>query len=152
MSQRTIIELNHDLCPRDNPAELLAWAMMMRLYMGGADQSMLPNGVTYLYRRHHADESPLPIPTQRTRDHAMAAYVRDKAIAALSTPRPREAELVERIIKILTDSRDAHGRLSGEEGQTENLDPVHLGIYGALDHALHEIRALSPLPQGEEEG
>lgn len=67
MSNRTIVELNHDYCPRDDARELIEWALMMRYYMGNADPAHLPNGVTYLHYRHHSEPCPLDLPTRSIR-------------------------------------------------------------------------------------
>jgi hypothetical protein len=64
MSNRTIVELNHDYCPRDDAVELMEWALRMRYYMGNADPALLPNGVTFLHYRHHSEPSPL-LPSSR---------------------------------------------------------------------------------------
>jgi hypothetical protein len=44
MSNRTMVELNHDYYP------------------DGDDSKTLPNGVTFLGMRHHSDPCPLPLP------------------------------------------------------------------------------------------
>ena len=51
MSNRTLIELNHDFCPR----HLLNWAEAMRTYMRSGDPATLPDGVTFKGMRHHSD-------------------------------------------------------------------------------------------------
>jgi hypothetical protein len=67
VSNRTIVELNHDYCPRDDAHELIEWALRMRYYMGNADPAYLPNGVTFLHYRHHSETCPLPPPPARAR-------------------------------------------------------------------------------------
>jgi hypothetical protein len=59
MSNRTLVELNHDYCPRDDDASLLAWAKAMRLYMGSGMKEHLPRGVTFKQIRHHTDPDPM---------------------------------------------------------------------------------------------
>ena len=59
MSNRSLVELNHDYCPRDNDAELLKWARSMRRYMTGADTRELPQGVTRKHYRHHSTPDPM---------------------------------------------------------------------------------------------
>ena len=54
MSNRSLVELNHDFCP-DRDADLLQWAIKMRLYMTSGDPQHLPRGVTFLKMRHHSD-------------------------------------------------------------------------------------------------
>lgn len=59
MSNRTLVELNHDFCPRSNHIEdLLSWAKAMTRYMSSGDQSELPHGVTFKHRRHHSEPCP----------------------------------------------------------------------------------------------
>ncbi|RVT96204.1 hypothetical protein EOD42_13895 [Rhodovarius crocodyli] len=60
MSNRTLIELNHDYCPnpRDDAA-LLDWARAMVRYMGGADPADLPQGVVRKHFRHHSEPCPM---------------------------------------------------------------------------------------------
>lgn len=57
MSNRTLIELNHDYCPKED--ELLQWAKDMVLYMRSRDRSFLPFGVTFKNIRHHSEACPL---------------------------------------------------------------------------------------------
>lgn len=57
MSNRTLVELNHDFCPRDE--ELLKWAKSMRLYMTSGDPKFLPYGVTFKHMRHHSEPDPM---------------------------------------------------------------------------------------------
>lgn len=59
MSNRTIVELNHDLCPRADDRSLLEWARAMRLYMRSAEKACLPPGVTFKHMRHHSDLDPM---------------------------------------------------------------------------------------------
>ena len=59
MSNRTLVELNHDHCPRHNPTELLSWAEAMWRYMGSANKDDLPHGVTFKHIRHHSEPDPL---------------------------------------------------------------------------------------------
>lgn len=58
MSNRTLVELNHDYCPRDDDKSLLEWAKQMRIYMGSGDPKHLPPGVTFYYIRHHSEPNP----------------------------------------------------------------------------------------------
>jgi hypothetical protein len=57
MSNRTLVELNHDCCPREE--ELLEWAKAMRNYMSSGDKRKLPNGVTFKHMRHHSEPDPM---------------------------------------------------------------------------------------------
>lgn len=58
MSNRTLVELNHDYCPGDDSARL-EWAKAMRLYMGSGNKEHLPRGVTFKHMRHHSDPDPM---------------------------------------------------------------------------------------------
>jgi hypothetical protein len=54
MSNRTLIELNHDYCPTDE--NLMAWAKAMQTYMRQLNpERNLPDGVRYVQMRHHSD-------------------------------------------------------------------------------------------------
>lgn len=64
MSNRTMIELNHDYCPSNDDAALLAWAKGMWGYMRCGDPNLLPNGVTWFGMRHHIEPCPLPLPKE----------------------------------------------------------------------------------------
>ena len=62
MSNRSIVELNHDFAPGWSDAELLAWARKMNSYLHGADPGDLPVGVTRLHYRHHSEPCPMQEP------------------------------------------------------------------------------------------
>jgi hypothetical protein len=53
MSNRSLIELNHDYSPRD--ADILDWAVLMQRYMRSGDPDYLPAGVVLKGTRHHSD-------------------------------------------------------------------------------------------------
>lgn len=60
MSTRTLVELNHDFCPRwDHPAEMLRWATAMTAYMRAGDKHELPPGVTFKHRRQYTERDPM---------------------------------------------------------------------------------------------
>jgi hypothetical protein len=59
MSNRTLVELNHDYCPHDDDDSLLTWARAMRYYMGSGRKEDLPHGVTFKHIRHHSDADPM---------------------------------------------------------------------------------------------
>jgi hypothetical protein len=61
MSNRTMVELNHDYYPDGDVAEK-AWLQAMLTYLRSGDSKTLPNGVTFLGMRHHSDPCPLPLP------------------------------------------------------------------------------------------
>jgi hypothetical protein len=75
VSNRTLVELNHDHCPRE--AEAPAWAAAMREYMRSGDKECLPYGVTWKDMRHHSDPEP-------TRDSLLERAIAD-ALAPLIT-------------------------------------------------------------------
>jgi hypothetical protein len=56
MSNRTVVELNHDYCPGDE--ELEHWAKQMQIYMASGDRRELPRGVAFKYMRHHSEPDP----------------------------------------------------------------------------------------------
>ena len=54
MSNRSLIEFNHDYCPND--ASLEAWAKQIQVYLTSGDESELPQGLILFGRRHHSQE------------------------------------------------------------------------------------------------
>lgn len=60
MSQRTMLEFNHDFCPTDDTAKEFA-ASLVR-YMRSGDAQWLPDGVTFFGMRHHSSPCPLGDP------------------------------------------------------------------------------------------
>lgn len=58
MSNRTLVELNHDYCPRGGD-DLTEWALAMQRYMHSGDKSDLPRGVTFKHLRHYMSADPL---------------------------------------------------------------------------------------------
>jgi|HubBroStandDraft_4_1064222.scaffolds.fasta_scaffold00045_83 hypothetical protein len=58
MSQRSMVEINHDIAEFDNPN----WTRQFGTYIKSGSPADLPQGVTYFYRRHHADPCPLGDP------------------------------------------------------------------------------------------
>ena len=56
MSNRTLVELNHDYCPLDKDSQ--AWAEQMQSYMRSGNPADLPRGVTWKDYRHHSDPEP----------------------------------------------------------------------------------------------
>lgn len=60
MSNRTLVELNHDFCPNPNgDKQMLLWAIAMVNYMHSGDKSCLPAGVEFKNMRHHSEPCPL---------------------------------------------------------------------------------------------
>jgi len=62
MSNRTLVELNHDYCPNlDNEEALLKWGEAIALYMKSGMSDYLPQGVEFKHIRHHTDPDPVLI-------------------------------------------------------------------------------------------
>jgi hypothetical protein len=59
MSNRTLVELNHDYTPGSSDAELLEWARSMLWYLNSGDKKLLPRGVTFKNMRHHSQPCPV---------------------------------------------------------------------------------------------
>lgn len=59
MSNRTLVELNHDYCRSGDDVSLLAWARQMHDYMRSGRKAELPPGVTFKHMRHHSDPDPM---------------------------------------------------------------------------------------------
>jgi len=64
MSNRSMLEFNHDACPPEDEEQLLLWAKCLRSYLWSADERLLPPGVTFFAIRHHSDPCPLGEPPQ----------------------------------------------------------------------------------------
>ena len=62
MSWRSMLEFNHDRVPTDEGPELIEFANQLAEYIRSGARNSLPRGVTYFYRRHHSDDSPLGEP------------------------------------------------------------------------------------------
>ena len=58
MSNRTLIELNHDYCPR-NDADALELGRALMAYMRNANADELPQGVKFRHFRHHTAPDPM---------------------------------------------------------------------------------------------
>jgi len=59
MSNRSLLELNHDLCPHNDDASLLEWVKAMTMYLRSGSKVFLPNGVTFKHMRHHSEPDPM---------------------------------------------------------------------------------------------
>lgn len=57
MSNRTLVELNHDYCPND--ARWNWWVQKIQTYLHTGDPAYLPDGVTFKHMRHHSEPCPL---------------------------------------------------------------------------------------------
>jgi len=54
MSNRTLVEINHDYTPGTDE-QLLAWAKSFRMMLGSGNPKLLPSGVTWFATRHHTE-------------------------------------------------------------------------------------------------
>jgi len=61
MSNRTLVEINHDHTPHNEEA-LLEWSKNFERYLGSGEPKYLPHGVTYLGIRHHSDHGKMTPP------------------------------------------------------------------------------------------
>ncbi len=61
MSNRTLVELNHDFAPGRSTQALAEWAQKLVTYMGNGDPRDLPYGVTFKHMRHHSAPCPLGV-------------------------------------------------------------------------------------------
>lgn len=57
MSNRTLIEINHDYCPRPDQEE--EFGRRLANYMRSGDRRELPPGVTFKWMRHHSEPDPM---------------------------------------------------------------------------------------------
>lgn len=73
MSQRSLIEINHDYPLGKTDVELLAWAKKMQNYVRSGHKDELPDGVTLFWRRHHSDPCPFENPLQFDRRYGRLA-------------------------------------------------------------------------------
>lgn len=67
MSNRTMLEINHDTTPHGD-AEILAWGKAMVAYLSSGQPTQLPDGVTWFGMRHHTDDCPLGEPPRGWRN------------------------------------------------------------------------------------
>lgn len=58
MSNRSLLEFNHDQVPRTAQG-LLEWAEMLQIYLTSGDKDFLPNGVEFKHMRHHSEPCPV---------------------------------------------------------------------------------------------
>lgn len=61
MSNRTMVELNHDLYPH-TPAGEQAWLANMLCFLRSGNPRNLPDGVTFFKMRHHSEPCALGEP------------------------------------------------------------------------------------------
>jgi hypothetical protein len=64
MSQRSLIEINHDLSPQEDEESLLAFARSILLYIYSGDKGCLPDCMELKWRRHHSDPCPFDNPLE----------------------------------------------------------------------------------------
>lgn len=69
MSNRSLVEINHDYSPGGTDDELLAWAKKIRTYIRSGSRDELPDGIRVFWRRHHSDPCPFenPLEFERSR-------------------------------------------------------------------------------------
>lgn len=72
MSNRSLVELNHDYCPSDD-AECLALGQALQAYMRAADPDELPVGVVRKHYRHHSEPCPIEDARHAVKDLASRA-------------------------------------------------------------------------------
>lgn len=58
MSNRTLIELNHDYCPQ-TPDEIRHFGESMQYFINSGSTQVLPTGVTFKHSRHHSEPDPM---------------------------------------------------------------------------------------------
>ena len=75
MSNRTIVEINHDYPIGDDARSILMWALRVRMYLGNAEPGLLPDGVRFLHYRHHSE--PLPLEPQNRREQGRTPRMND---------------------------------------------------------------------------
>lgn len=73
MSNRSLLEFNHDYCPPDDDAACLALGRALRDYMRAADTDALPPGVVRKHYRHHSDPCPIEDAKHAVKDLASRA-------------------------------------------------------------------------------
>lgn len=59
MSNRSLIEINHDFAPKADPEHLEGWAERWLDFIRSGDANNLPQGVTLLWERHHSQGCPV---------------------------------------------------------------------------------------------
>lgn len=74
MSQRSLLELNHDLGPSSNDAAAIwRWVHQLLTYRNSGDPADLPEGLTWKWRRHHSDPCPFDEPLAFERRYGRTA-------------------------------------------------------------------------------
>jgi len=61
MSNRTMLEINHDTTPHGDE-ECAEWARAMCNYLSSGSPKDLPQGVTWFGMRHHSEDCPMGEP------------------------------------------------------------------------------------------
>lgn len=76
MSNRSLLEINHDFGPRTDD-ECRVFGRMIRTYLGSGDPKDLPRCVTWKHTRHHSEPEPsIPPPAEPTDAMVEAALIR----------------------------------------------------------------------------
>ena len=68
MSNRTMVEINHDTTPHTE-AEKKAWVQAMCNYLSSGNPRDLPDGVTWFGMRHHTSDCPMGEPPRGCNNH-----------------------------------------------------------------------------------
>lgn len=71
MSNRSLLEFNHDYCPHNEAGEAKLGAAL-RVYMHGADIEYLPPGVIRKHYRHHGEPEPIATLAEALREIIVA--------------------------------------------------------------------------------
>ena len=73
MSNRTMLEINHDTTPH-TPEERLDWVNAMCAYLSTGNPSLLPKGVTWFGMRHHSEDCLLGDPPRGWRNRKVSGH------------------------------------------------------------------------------
>ncbi len=92
MSNRTLIEFNHDIIPCGYDTKI-AWAAALIAYLKSGDKDMLPSGVTLRGMRHHSEPEPIIL----EQSEALHNFVEQaQYICQMGTPRPCDIDELRR--------------------------------------------------------
>lgn len=95
MSQRSMVEINHDFSNFKDPE----WVRQFGIYIGSGSPKDLPRGVTYFYRRHHSDDCPMGDPPHGWDNSAPYKE-------PLWTPKRTRLAIARRLRKLLAEAAD----------------------------------------------
>jgi hypothetical protein len=124
MSNRSLLELNHDYCPR-TLADACELGFALRHYMRAADPNELPPGVVRKHYRHHSDPDPMALLDALAGD-LRAAQARERELVAALEPLAEIARRIDdRSGKRLEDNTGLWTRQSTTEGENFTLTLGH---------------------------